>query len=146
MTKASGLPRHVYPRYDHPVYARLQEVFGPAVELMWNARLERFEVWTFGMFHERVVAPGGSGFAEPGDWLINRMRAEDPRYNTDLDDVVRRVTAPVEEHNDAIRAASEKKMADTAAEIAGTYAPIFQREMLDDPIIAKPFTHGERKT
>lgn len=116
----------------------------PRLELRFNSKLQRYEVWNSSGFIQRVVAPDG-GFAQPGEWLINQLRRKDPAHNSDLDDIVKQYAAPLDQENEASTEAATAPLLEHASEVAHEYAPIFKREMTDDPIAMKPFRIGGKE-
>lgn len=92
-----GAPEYVLLRDDHPVHRALKEL-DDTLELRFNTKLERYEVWNDLGFIQRVVGSDGKGFAEPGDWLIPHLKRLDARYVGSVQ-AVRNATALIDKHN-----------------------------------------------
>ena len=93
-----NLPIGTRPTPEHPTQKSL-DLLGAGLVLCFNAKLGRYEVWMRELkelprldglighetrvdygFIVRVTNPDGVGFAEPGPWLLNVLRARDSRH------------------------------------------------------------------
>lgn len=128
-------PEHIIEAHDHKGH-RLLQLLDPRFDLRFNTKLERFEVWArqwimdrpVWAFIERVVADEKSGgFAEPGEWLVNKLKRRDPRHNPDIDRIVKDVSAEMNADEARIAAEREKRNKEEIAELVDdTVRPILR--------------------
>lgn len=129
-------PEYVIPAHDSDAHRMLQ-LLDAGLELRWNTRLNRFEVWNRTGFV--MGSPVGGGGA-PGEWLLRQLRRRDPRHNSDLDDVVKQTTADIDAENEATRAASQAAIDKHTEEVTHEYADAMRREFIDEKgWVTKPF-------
>ena len=115
------LPPHVVLRPDHPTQKALGLLDGD-LRLAWNAKLEHWEIYrprptprgVFWDMLERVTGPDGKGQAEPGEWLIRRLRERDARHNPNAE----QKAMEQDEH----------RLDDVRADVIETYLPLWQRK------------------
>lgn len=91
------VPEYVILREDHPVHKALKEL-DDTLELRFNAKLERYEVWNIHGPIQRVVSSDGKAYAEPGEWLIPHLKRLDARYAGAVQ-AVRNACEMVDAHN-----------------------------------------------
>lgn len=83
------LPDHVLPRRDHSGQGMLNLLDGKLL-LCFNDKLKRWEVWRYEPFDVRgpsyafitrlLADDRRGGYAEPGQWMVDRLKARDSRY------------------------------------------------------------------
>lgn len=134
------IPEHVVPRFDHPVHRALKELDG-SLELRFNTKLERFEVWNRHGMVQRVVRSEGTGFAEPGEWLIPQLKRLDARYVGAVA-AVRNACEIIDKANLELAVKQEQAINKHIEEAVHETLPLMRRAILDDPIIDKPFKGG----
>lgn len=136
-------PEHVTLADDHPIHRALKEL-DDSLELRFNHKLQRYEVWNLSGFIQRVVGPDGTGYAEPGDWLLPKVKSFGARWVGALA-AVRNAAAIVDQHNLEREVKKQMALDKHAEEVIEEHLPILRRALYDDPLIDKPFTTGGKQ-
>ena len=136
-------PEYVILRDDHPVHRALKEL-DDSLELRFNTKLQRYEVWNLSGFIQRVVGSDGTGYAEPGDWILPKVKALGARWAGPIQ-AVRNAAAIVDKHNLDREVERQTALDKHAEAVVHEYLPVFRRELYGDPTIDKPFTTGARE-
>lgn len=136
------LPAHIIPRRDH-AGQKLLALLDSSLLLAFNDKLKRWEVWNFewdslGMryaFITRLLADDRKGgYAEPGQWMVDRLKARDSRY-AGADEAWKNVKAELDASEARARLEQERaeaaKFTDLNEHVAKDYLPEFQK--LSDP-------------
>jgi hypothetical protein len=136
------LPEHVIARRDH-AGQKLLALLDSSLLLAFNDKLKRWEVWNFewdslGMrygFITRLLADDKrGGYAEPGEWMIDRLRARDSRYagaDEAWKNAKRELDASEAKVDAEKQAAEDARFSDLSEHVAKDYLPEFQK--LSDP-------------
>lgn len=140
-----ALPAHIVLRTDHP-FQRSLDLLDADLVLAWNTRVERYEVYRKeltprGLFFghiERVTAPGGQGFAEPGEWFAEKLRARDSRYRP-ANEAAEEVLAQLRAEEKADLEAEEHALDGVREEVIKDYLPLW-RKKADPDEFAKRYT------
>lgn len=146
-------PPHVVDASDHSGQKTL-DLLDADLRLRFNKKLGRYEVWRRlqrGQFAsvptdadslyvwEFVIRVEDRGrFIEPGSWLREKLARRDARY-VGPQAAARAAIDEMNASNEAIEREKRAKKREEIAAIAHEYAPIFGRELADDPLFAKPF-------
>ena len=150
------LPPTTRPTPEHPTQKSL-DLLGADLVLCFNAKLGRYEVWRkelkslprldgligrevrtdFG-FIVRVTNPDGTGYAEPGDWLLATLRARDSRHRP-VKEAAEEALRDIKATEAAQVAAQEKSATDLFEEIALDNLPLWRQK-------ADPHATGKRYT
>lgn len=145
--------RHITPAFDHPAHTLINSI-DPHLQLRWNSKLERFEVWRHRHalvrtdnlleFVMRITGDHGE-YVEPGEWFLTQLRRRDPAFNDDLDDIVRQYREVWDREERAEEAAVEAGDKAARDEFIDSKALLIQRALTEDDVIGKPFVIGGPK-
>jgi hypothetical protein len=136
------LPAHIIPRRDH-AGQKLLALLDSSLLLAFNDKLKRWEVWNFtwdslGMryaFITRLLQDDREGgYAEPGQWMIDRLKGRDSRYagaKEAWENTKRELNASEAKADAEKQAAEDAKFTDLNEHVARDYRPEFQK--LADP-------------
>lgn len=136
------LPAHITSHREH-AGQRLLSLLDESLLLCFNEKLKRWEVWNFtwdsrGMtyaFITRLLADDKrGGYAEPGQWMIERLRGRDAKY-AGAAEAWKNVKAELDASEARERIEKERRendlMTPISEELAYDYRPEFQK--LADP-------------
>jgi hypothetical protein len=127
---------------------RQLELLDPSLVLAFNTKLKRFEVWnkqltSKGVFYGFImrVDDGKGGFAEPGQWLIDKLKSRDSAY-AGAEEAAQNVLREIRESERAALEADQKKDDDAVREVAEEIAHDFT---LEAQLKSDPHITGKRR-
>lgn len=136
------LPAHVISRRDH-AGQRLLSLLDDSLLLCFNDRLKRWEVWrftwdsrgmTYGFITRLLADDKRGGYAEPGPWMIDRLKGRDSRY-AGAAEAWKNVKAELDASEKRAQVEKDRRenelMTPISEELAYDYQPEFQK--LSDP-------------
>lgn len=144
------LPPHVIARPDHSGQKML-DLMDAGHRLCFNDKLKRWEVWQFiwdslGMRYEfvtRLLADDRKGgYADPGQWMIQRLRARDSRY-AGADEAWKNVKAELDASEALATAAKEQVWED---KLSNLNEDVAKSHRLEWQLQADPHWTGRRHT
>lgn len=127
------LPEGTVLRTDHPTQRSL-DLLDAGLVLAFNDKLKRYEVWRRQLtrkgfdygFIVRVTAEP-NGYAEPGEWLLTKLRARDSRYRP-AQEAAEEVLSELRAAEEAAWKADEHRHDDLRDEIAREYLPLWKKK------------------
>ena len=132
----NALPPHVLPATSHPTQTSL-DLLDAGLLLCRNTRLERYEVWRRtleerGVYYGFIIRVEDDGRPiEPGEWLLNKIRARDSRYRP-ADEAAREALADIKKQEQADEAAREHAFDQIHEELATEFIPLWRKKAEPD--------------
>jgi hypothetical protein len=126
------LPADTLDRSDHPTQKSLN-LLDAGLFLVWSVADSRYEVWRKEFTPRGVLYSGilpvvdGERPVEPGEWLLNKLRARDSRYRP-AKEAAEEVLSEMRAQEQAEAAADEHRLDALHEELALDYLPLWRKK------------------
>lgn len=144
------LPTGTVARPDHPTQKSL-DLLDAGLVLAQDSKTRRYEIWRreltrYGVLYTGilpVVGPDGATPVDPGDWLIEKLRARDSRYRP-AKEAAAEVLKEIHEQEAADAIADDNRLDAVREEVIKDYLPLW-RQKADPHYEGRRYTHLEKK-